>query len=108
MKDQQGDLFSGKELRDAGIGRVLDHNEDWLELCMREAKRFIATRDTFTGEDIRLHCQENVGYPRHHNAWGGLTNSLIKQHVIRPTGHYRSMRDPSSHARSTVIYTKAY
>lgn len=101
----QLDLFAGRELRDEGRDRVADHNELWIDACRRQAEQFIGTRDTFTGEDIRLHCEATVGHPKHPNAWGSLVNILIKQHVIRPTGRHMPMRDPISHARMTPVYT---
>lgn len=104
------DLFSwiqkptGAELRDEGIERVLDHNENWLQACLEEAERFIRSQRMFTGEDIRIHCQAVVGHPAHHNAWGGLISSLVKKRMIVPTGKHQHMRDPVSHARQTPVY----
>jgi hypothetical protein len=103
------DLFgsSGEQLRDEGIGRVLDHNQPWLEMCKVEARKFAASHSDFTGEDLRLHCRSVVGWPGHHNAWGGLTSALLRDGSIRFTGMYRKMKDPSSHARKTPVYCKA-
>jgi hypothetical protein len=55
---------------------------------------------------LRFHCQSVVGVPGHHNAWGGLINSLIREGSIRFTGKYRKMKDPTSHARKTPVYYK--
>src|SRR5262245_19927570 len=104
---EQGDLFSGEFLRDAGIALVTSHNELWMDLCIKEAQNFVLTRESFTGEDIRFHLQKRVGYPRHANAWGALINRLIRLRVITPTGRYRPMRDDNSHARSTPVYEGA-
>jgi hypothetical protein len=107
-KEFQPDLFSGKALRDSGIAQVLDRNEGWLESCVKEAQRFVSTHGNgeFTGEDIRYHCRMLVGHPHHHNAWGGLINILVKRKIIRPTGRWKPMRDPGSHARRTPIYVR--
>jgi hypothetical protein len=100
------DLASGRELRDKGIEQVTEHNETWFSLCQREAERFAETHETFTGEDIRFHCLQTVGYPKHCNAWGALINSLLKRGIIRATGEHRPMRDEISHARSTPVYQR--
>jgi len=98
------DLFTGQQLRDAGISQVLNNNVDWIVLCVAEAERFAIDALCFTGEDIRLHCRIKVGQPRHHNAWGALINILIKRKIIVPTGQFKHMRDPTSHARLTPVY----
>jgi hypothetical protein len=113
MKDDDGTfdfwnrLGAGKQRRDEGIEQVSRHNEPWIVLCQREVERFVATRDDFTGEDIRFHCGSAVGLPRHPNAWGALINTLIRRKIIVATGEYRPMRDEVSHARQTPVYTNA-
>jgi hypothetical protein len=104
---EQGDLFAGRKARDEGIGRVSDHNETWIAKCQREAALFAASRDTFTGEDIRFHCQEYVGEPKHHNAWGALTCSLVKRKVIVATGQWAQSKDKTSHATLIQVYRRA-
>ncbi len=101
-----GPLFSGELLRDEGIAKVSEHNESWMELCLREFWRFLALHDTFTGEDIRFWCSRQVALPNHSNAWGALISTLVRRKIIKPTGEYRAMRDDSSHARKTPVYTK--
>ncbi len=105
-----GPLFSGELLRDEGIAKVSDNNEKWMELCVREAQRYIppgsAFSATFTGEDIRFYLEASIGCPHDPHAWGALVSTLIKRKIIKPTGEYRAMRDDSSHARKTPVYTK--
>ncbi len=108
-----GPLFSGELLRDEGIAKVSEHNESWMEWCIAEAERFHpaigrnpVTYPTFTGEDLRFYLGNKVGLPQHSNAWGALINTLLKRKIIKPTGEYRAMRDDSSHARKTPVYTK--
>lgn len=101
-----GELKTGKQLRDEGIAQVSDNNLTWMELCVKEAEMFARSWGLFTAEDIRFHCQCRVGLPRHHNAWGALTNVLIKRGIIEPTGEHRPMKDEISHARSTPVYRK--
>ena len=108
MKEEQGDLFgTGAQRRDAGIEQVVGHNLTWFDMCIEEAESFVLCHKIFTGEDIRFHCREEVGEPRHPNAWGGLISALVKRKVIAPIGKHRAMRDPISHARQTPLY-RAY
>ncbi len=99
-----GPLFTGQVLRDEGIKTVTEHNESWMELCLKSIER--VTWQSFTGEDVRFHCSKMVGLPHHSNAWGALINSLVKRGIIEKTGEYRPMRDDNSHARSTPVYRR--
>lgn len=104
---EQGDLFAGRKGRDKGIGRVLTHNQIWLAKCKTEAGFFVMSRETFTGEDIRFHCRKAVGHPGHHNAWGALTNALVKGKVIEATGDWAQSKDKTSHATLIQVYRRA-
>ncbi len=103
-----GPLFSGELLRDEALEQVSSHNGKWMELCIKEAQYYVRTSlpISFTGEDLRFHCQRAVGCPAHSNAWGALINTLVRRKIIKPTGEWRKMRDSSSHARRTPVYTK--
>ncbi len=101
-----GPLFSGELLRDEGMSKVSEHNEGWMELCFKEVQYDPYFNFKFTGEEIRHWCERHVSCPAHSNAWGALVNTLVRRKIIRPTGEYRAMRDDSSHARKTPVYTK--
>ncbi len=100
-------LFTGEVLRDEGIAKVTEHNEKWMDLCVMKMEQSKWLGDgTFTGEDVRHYCEYSVGCANHPNAYGTLINTLLKRKIIKPTGEYRAMRDDSSHARKTPVYTK--
>ncbi len=101
-----GPLFIGELLRDERIAQVSEHNVAWMELCIHAAPELGAIERVFTGEDLRFYLSKRVGFPAHSNAWGALIATLIKRKIIRPTGEYRAMKDDSSHARKTPVYTK--
>ena len=101
-----GPLFSGELLRDEGIAKVSDNNDNWMQLAIMDAEGFVHRHLCFTGEDIRFYLVQRVGHPGHSNAWGALINTLVRRKIIKPTGEYRAMRDDSSHARKTPVYTK--
>jgi hypothetical protein len=97
----------GEELRNEGIDRVLDHNAKWLAEARAEAERWVLSRaGAFTGEDIRYHCQDIIGKPKHPNAWGGLCNSPVRHRIMQATGQYVQPRDSSSHARRIQVYVR--
>lgn len=111
FKNTQGVLkpaFDGKQLRDQGIKQVSNHNESWMEKCIKYAteRAAKATRD-FTGEDIRFSCELAIGSPNHPNGWGALTNALVKRKIIVPTGEWRKAKNETSHARNIQVYRKA-
>lgn len=100
-------LFTGEVLRDEGLAKVSEHNGRWMDACLMQAEFYVATSiKSFTGEDIRFYCQSKVGCPKHPNAYGALINTLVRRKIIKPTGEWRAMRDDSSHARKTPVYTK--
>ncbi len=103
-----GPLFSGELLRDEGIAKVSEHNESWMEHAVKFVEDWSPLHDwyDFTGEDLRFMLNQKVGLPRHPNAYGALINTLVRRKIIKPTGEYRAMRDDSSHARKTPVYTK--
>lgn len=109
-KPSLGELFDhlkGKQLRDKGIERVSEHNDDWMNRCIKAASIYVrGNHYDFTGEDIRFVCREVCGEPKHPNAWGALTKSLVRRKIIQPTGEYRTPRDRSSHARMIQVYRK--
>ncbi len=104
-----GPLFSGELLRDEAIAKVSNNNETWMECCLIAMQQPIWWTDgtgQFTGEDVRFYLSREVGCPSHSNAWGALVSTLIKRKIIKPTGEWRKMKDDSSHARKTPVYTK--
>jgi hypothetical protein len=91
------------EARDEAMGRVADNaGQSWQEQAAAVV-RGMSEREV-TGEDIRLACEAMDVRPHHHNAWGALTNLLIRDGLLVPTGMYRPMKAIGSHARKTQVY----
>lgn len=103
VQNGQFDLFTARSLRDEGITKVGEHNDDWLEWCVSIVKNNFRRG---TGEDIRVYCQALRLEPKHPNAWGALINVLVKRGLIQKTGEYRQMKDKRSHARETAVYSR--
>ena len=100
---------TGQQLKEKGLAQVSEHNENWMENCLKVAKWFVfqhGLSGEFTGEDIRLYCvtHGHIPQPKHPNAWGALISTLLKRKIIVPTGEYRAMKDNTSHARKTPVY----
>ncbi len=107
MNQEQIDLFysTGKLLRDKGIEKVTEHNDQWMEQCMQALSRhWKYLSEPVTGEDIRKYCEAYGLFPVHSNAWGALINTLVRKKIIVATGAYTQMKDESSHARKTPLY----
>jgi hypothetical protein len=101
--------MSGERERDKAIARVLAKNAAWLATCHMEVKK-LRKGWTGTGEDIRnfLKQKRGVKEPKHHNAWGGMIQSVTspKRENFEPTGRMLKMKKVSSHARRTFEYRK--
>jgi hypothetical protein len=74
------------------------------ERALSPAFHLANTEHGVTGEDIRRMLLPHVGHPASPNAWGALVNSAVRKAILKPTGHYRPMKDVRSHARKTAVY----
>jgi len=96
-------MFGAKIARDEALARVNENAGEWME----RAVLTVATLDSgrlMTGEDIRCSIVGIVGEPHHHNAWGAMIKNALKQKLIRPTGKWKAMQLPQSHARTSPVY----
>ena len=100
-----GPLFDhGETLRDAALEQVLDNaGENWQAAATHLIQGMFAGQEVLA-EDWRLLCREHGINPHHPNAWGGLTNSLLRAGVIIDTGRLSKSKDPRSHARRQPIW----
>jgi len=101
--DQQTDMFTAKEAKTNALQRVADNSWPWIDRA-KNRMLVLSSRREWTGEDIRLAIEEQIGKPHHHNAWGALISSAIRDKLIIPTGKYVAMRTVKSHARKTPVY----
>ena len=103
MKSTSDQIELALERKEHSLKRVLENaTEDWKALA-RRVVRTMRGREV-TGEDIRLRCLELDIAPHHHNAWGALVSSLVKQGWLVPTGRWVPMRGEKSNARQTQTY----
>jgi hypothetical protein len=96
---------AGRGGRDGGITAVTGSNEEWADDALRLLRRMHREHEEATGEDIRVWLGlQGLAAPSDPHAWGALTNHALRLGIIDPTGEWRPMRDPRSHARQTRVY----
>lgn len=97
----------GAAARDAALDSVL--RRDWI--WRSQIIDFIEALPqgwTGTGEDIRHAALEaGIGRPESPNAWGAAVMYAVKnKRWLMWTGKVTAMRDKSSHARITRVYSR--
>lgn len=102
------DLFSysptGTQLRDEALERVAENaGEDFMTRALDLIER-LPRGTTATGEEIRHRVAAAGIEPHHANAWGALISQAVRLKLMTPTGVWRAMKKPSSHARKTPVY----
>lgn len=97
---------NAESARDEGIGRVREHNPNFMLKCLDELRPFKRERNgrSFIAEEFRHHCQERGLVPRHPNAWGSMVMNAVRYRLIEKTGVHEKMTDKKSHARQTPLY----
>lgn len=94
----------GEQLRDDGIKTVVRNaGSAWMDKATELICSQLAGQEVLA-ETFRVLCEEANIIPHHHNAWGGLTNKLIKSGVLIDTGRMAKSLRPTSHARRQPIW----
>ena len=94
----------GRSSRDAALAQVLEHaGESWRDDAARLIRERLAGQEVLA-EEFRALCVAEGIKPHHCNAWGGLTNALVRAGVIEDTGRVAKSRDPRSHARRQPVW----
>lgn len=101
------DAAEARRRRDEGIATVIDHNRPWAARAMDAIIQLRGEFATFTGEQMRIHVGAMIGQPGHPGVWGAIFVAAIKRGLIVPTGEWRAMQTPESHARKTPVYRSA-
>lgn len=94
------------ETKEEALEQVANNSREWMSVALTELRDGVkaALPWEFTGEDIRHWIVGRIGAPHHNNAFGALTNSALRRGLIKATGRLQPMKDPSSHARQTMVY----
>lgn len=101
--------FSGATLRDQGIAQVTENSGAWMDRARAEAVAFleIASGQTLTADVVRDAVARRIGQPHHFNAWGALTNWLLKRGKLIPTGRIVPSSRATNHAHKNPEYEAA-
>lgn len=95
---------ASESARDHGIATVARNAGTEF---MEQAKAVILDRLSGTeclAEEMRRVCEEAGVVPHHHNAWGSLTNQLVRAGVLIDTGRLGKSTSLRSHARRQPIW----
>lgn len=90
--------------RDHGIAMV---GRNAGAAFMEAAKALILDRlagQEVLAEEMRRLCEEAGIHPHHHNAWGSLTNQLVKAGILQDTGRIAKSTRVTSHARRNTVW----
>lgn len=92
--------------KQVALEQVMQHATPWPDLAMMELRR-LPLGMIGTAEYFRFALLERgVASPHHHNAWGGLIAHAVRAGVLVPTGEWRAMGGPKSHARKSPVYRR--
>lgn len=94
---------SPQERKAAGIRQVMDNaGNDWKRYALERVKEMLLEREELTADDIR---EVVLIAPHHENAWGGLTNSLVKKGWITPADRKpRPSKRPEANGHLNPVY----
>lgn len=90
--------FTGEQLRDQGLDRVMAAHPDFVRIMREEAAKIAYAKGRVTADDVRQRAAELDMVPRHHNAFGGIFRT-----GFRCLGHTQS-KTPSCHARTIKVW----
>ena len=101
-------METGKELRDKGIQRAINHAEreepNWQQQALAYLMRYPGKR--FQAEDVRLWAYENGLTPAPHDrAWGAVIIYAKKHGIIRFYG-YKNVKNPKAHSTPASVWDK--
>jgi hypothetical protein len=111
MKEAQLEInFTGKELRDIGMKKAIDHadqvNERWSEKAYAHLIAFVNERNAgerFMIEDIRITA--NIPDPPSNKAWGAVAKRAMLNNVIRKIG-IAPVNNARAHRANCNVYIK--
>lgn len=106
-KLNQFDLFSGENLRDAGIKIAVDHadevSEKWSEVAYQFLLKFIKSNKEFMTEQIRSASAGHVPEPPTTRAWGGIIVMAKKSGLIKRIG-FQNVTNSKAHCTPASLW----
>lgn len=91
--------------RDNSLNVVLDNAGGEWQHRVREHVKQMTPGIEVRGENIRTACENLGAKPHHHNAWGAMIKTLVKEGYLEVIeGRFEAMQAKGSHARKTQVY----
>lgn len=104
-KSPSDDWFGeGRRRKKKGIDLVGTNNHDWVLSAVSIVSQHAPPAGEFMAEEFKKY--PGIGKPGHRNAWGALTNKLLKEGIIEKTGKYAQSTGPSNHAHEYKTYRR--
>lgn len=103
-EEDKKDWFEALRLKDEGIDRVGTNNHDWLLSAVSIVSQHAPPSGEFMAEEFKKY--PGIGKPGHRNAWGALTNMLLKEGIIEKTGKYAQSTGRSNRAHEYKTYRR--
>ena len=95
--DQPLGLPEGNRLRDAGVKKVSDKNQEWLQQAQKMAKAIAAKRGTVCSDDI------HEVFPPPLKAHPNIMGAVFRGLGLKVVGFKQTTR-PSGHGRMIKVY----
>ena len=99
------DPQASDDAKNQAMQQVLDNAGDAFVDRASAAIPLLFGGQTVLAEDWRKALTENGITPSHCNAWGALTNALLKRNIIEPTDRLSKSKDVRSHGRRQPLWT---
>ena len=100
-------LFTGKQLRDLGIKKAIDHaeekTENWSGLAYGFLLTYCLSNKEFMAEDVRIASNGTIQVPPSKRAWGGVFMKAAKRKVIKRKG-YRKVKNKNAHCTPATLW----
>ena len=101
--------LTGKELRDEGMKKAVDHADSveptWSQRAYKFLLKYRLTVEEFMTEDVRKASKGIVPGPPDLRAWGSIVTKAARVGLIHSTG-IRSVKDPKAHAGYATVWKK--
>lgn len=103
----QTSFFSGEELRDSGMKRVLDNADEqipqWSHFAYNFLLTYIKDNKEFMVEEVRLASEDHIPPPPSARAWGGIIVKAVKSGLVRRSG-FRNVKNAKAHCTPASVW----
>lgn len=105
--NKQLDLFSGQELRDAGMQAAVDHancvHPKWSDAAYNFLLIYMKQFKEFMVEEVRQASEGTVPQAPNQRAWGGIVVRAVRLGLIRRKG-FRNVANAKAHCTPATVW----